>query len=217
MVVVPAEGGLGADGRAFRMQTLRGKLLAIHRRRRHLRLGRRWYTRIGTTAPEDVIGWRAARPATRSLQVIDKSFEELIAEAGAADVAGWDFSWLDGRATEERPPWGYQKLMGEKLGRAALTLDIQTSGGEALAESRSGPARPWSPPSLGPRTLSALRRTCAARAWSWSPMRTVCRSRKWIVTCDACAVQESGSSPVMRPPMIASTPAVPTCPPKRLP
>jgi ABC-type branched-subunit amino acid transport system substrate-binding protein len=32
-----------------------------------------------------------------------------------------------------------------------------------------------------------------------------------------CAVQESGSSPVMRPPMIASTPAVPTCPPKRLP
>ncbi len=115
------------------MQTLRGKLLAIHRRRRHLRLGRRWYTRIGTTAPEDAIGWRAARPATRSLQVMDKSFEELIAEAGAVDVAGWDFSWLDGRAAEERPPWGYQKLMGEKLGRAALTLDIQTGGGEALA------------------------------------------------------------------------------------
>jgi hypothetical protein len=34
---------------------------------------------------------------------------------------------------------------------------------------------------------------------------------------EAGAVQESGSSPVMRPPMIASTPAVPTCPPKRLP
>jgi hypothetical protein len=32
---------------------------------------------------------------------------ELIAEAEAADVTGWDFSWLDGRATEERPPWGY--------------------------------------------------------------------------------------------------------------
>jgi SAM-dependent methyltransferase len=62
-----------------------------------------------------------------------KSFEELIAEAAAADVTGWDFSWLEGRATEERPPWGYQKLMGEKIGRAALALDIQTGGGEVLA------------------------------------------------------------------------------------
>jgi SAM-dependent methyltransferase len=64
---------------------------------------------------------------------MDDSFEELIAAADAADVTGWDFSWLAGRATEERPPWGYQKLMGEKIGRAALTLDIQTGGGEVLA------------------------------------------------------------------------------------
>jgi len=64
---------------------------------------------------------------------MDKSFEELIAAADAADVTGWDFSWLDGRAGEERPPWGYQKLMGGKIGRAALTLDIQTGGGEVLA------------------------------------------------------------------------------------
>jgi len=61
------------------------------------------------------------------------TFEELITEADVADVTGWDFSWLDGRATEERPPWGYQKLMGEKIGQAALALDIQTGGGEVLA------------------------------------------------------------------------------------
>ena len=67
------------------------------------------------------------------MQFMDQDFEELIAEADAVDVTGWDFSWLDGRATEERPPWGYQKLMGEKIGRAALTLDIQTGGGEVLA------------------------------------------------------------------------------------
>jgi SAM-dependent methyltransferase len=60
-------------------------------------------------------------------------FEALIAEADAVDVGGWDFSWLEGRATEERPPWGYQRLMGERIGRAALTLDIQTGGGEVLA------------------------------------------------------------------------------------
>jgi SAM-dependent methyltransferase len=64
---------------------------------------------------------------------MSSTFEELIAEASAVDVSGWDFSWLEGRATEERPPWGYQKLMGEKIGRAALTLDIQTGGGEVLA------------------------------------------------------------------------------------
>jgi SAM-dependent methyltransferase len=64
---------------------------------------------------------------------MDKSFDELVAEADAVDVSGWDFSWLDGRATEERPPWGYQRLMGERVGRAAMSLDIQTGGGEVLA------------------------------------------------------------------------------------
>jgi SAM-dependent methyltransferase len=64
---------------------------------------------------------------------MDKNFGQLIAEADAVDVTGWDFSWLDGRATEERPPWGYQKLMGEKIGAVAVTLDIQTGGGEVLA------------------------------------------------------------------------------------
>jgi SAM-dependent methyltransferase len=58
---------------------------------------------------------------------------ELVAEADAVSVDGWDFSWLDGRATEERPPWGYQRLMGERMARASVALDIQTGGGEVLA------------------------------------------------------------------------------------
>ncbi|WP_255949291.1 class I SAM-dependent methyltransferase [Streptomyces odontomachi] len=62
-----------------------------------------------------------------------RTFDDLIAEAGSVSVAGWDFSWLDGRATEERPPWGYQRLMGERLARASAALDIQTGGGEVLA------------------------------------------------------------------------------------
>lgn len=61
------------------------------------------------------------------------SFEELIADADAVSVDGWDFSWLDGRASEERPPWGYQRLMGERMARATVALDIQTGGGEVLA------------------------------------------------------------------------------------
>jgi SAM-dependent methyltransferase len=59
-------------------------------------------------------------------------FDELVAEAEAADVTGWDFSWLDGRATEERPPWGYQRLLGERLAGVQAALELQTGGGEFL-------------------------------------------------------------------------------------
>lgn len=62
-----------------------------------------------------------------------KSFEELVAEANAVSVDGWDFSWLDGRALEERPPWGYQGAMAAKLAGATASLDLQTGGGEVLA------------------------------------------------------------------------------------
>ncbi|KAK9762748.1 hypothetical protein K7432_011215 [Basidiobolus ranarum] len=62
-----------------------------------------------------------------------KSFEELVAEAESVSVAGWDFSWLDGRATEERPSWGYARSMGERMATATAALDIQTGGGEVLA------------------------------------------------------------------------------------
>lgn len=56
-----------------------------------------------------------------------------MAEAVAAPMEGWDFTWLDGRATEQRPSWGYQRAMGERMARAAAALDIQTGGGEVLA------------------------------------------------------------------------------------
>ncbi len=62
-----------------------------------------------------------------------REFEELVAEAEAVSVEGWDFSWLEGRATEERPSWGYQRAMGERLARVGAALDIQTGGGEVLA------------------------------------------------------------------------------------
>lgn len=62
-----------------------------------------------------------------------RSFEDLVAEADSVSVEGWDFSWLDGRATEERPPWGYQRLLGEHLRGAQAALDLQTGGGEVLA------------------------------------------------------------------------------------
>lgn len=62
------------------------------------------------------------------------TFDDLVAEAAAAPVDGWDFSWLAGRATEQRPSWGYQRLMSRRLATASAALDIQTGGGELLAE-----------------------------------------------------------------------------------
>ncbi|MEU9112987.1 methyltransferase domain-containing protein [Streptomyces sp. NPDC048483] len=68
-----------------------------------------------------------------------RTFEDLVAEADAVLVAGWDFSWLEGRATEERPSWGYQREMSGRLARASAALDIQTGGGEVLAEAEEFP------------------------------------------------------------------------------
>src|SRR4051794_4984137 len=64
---------------------------------------------------------------------VAKSFDELVDEAAAVPVDGWDFSSLSGRATEERPSWGYQRLLRAKLAAATAALDIQTGGGEVLA------------------------------------------------------------------------------------
>ncbi|WP_206791190.1 methyltransferase domain-containing protein [Amycolatopsis sp. MtRt-6] len=59
-------------------------------------------------------------------------FDDLVAEASAVPVDGWDFSWLDGRATEARPSWGYQRLLGTRLGGVRAALDLETGGGEVL-------------------------------------------------------------------------------------
>ncbi|MBP0458231.1 class I SAM-dependent methyltransferase [Streptomyces montanisoli] len=61
-----------------------------------------------------------------------RSFDDLVSEAATVPVDGWDFSWLDGRATEERPGWGYARTVAERMSRARAALDIETGGGEVL-------------------------------------------------------------------------------------
>jgi SAM-dependent methyltransferase len=71
------------------------------------------------------------------------TFDDLVAEGAAEPVAGWDFSWFAGRATEERPAWGYSSLLADAISGAGAVLDIQTGGGEvlagAIARSAAGP------------------------------------------------------------------------------
>jgi SAM-dependent methyltransferase len=67
------------------------------------------------------------------MPAMGRTFEELVAEAASVSVDGWDFAWLDGRATEERPSWGYQRLISRHFAKASAALEIQTGGGEVLA------------------------------------------------------------------------------------
>jgi SAM-dependent methyltransferase len=86
---------------------------------------------------------------------VRRSFDDLVGEAAAAPMEGWDFSWLDGRATEERPPWGYQRLLGERLPRVSAALDVQTGGGEVLAGVPTLPPLMVAPESWPPNVARA--------------------------------------------------------------
>ncbi len=74
------------------------------------------------------------------------TFEQLVAEGESEPVEGWDFSWFDGRATEERPSWGYSRLLTSRMASATAALDIQTGGGEVLASALAQIPHP--PPAL---------------------------------------------------------------------
>lgn len=96
-----------------------------------------------------------------------RSFEDLVAEAESADVTGWGFGWLVGRATEERPPWGYARLLADRLARVQSALDIDTGGGEVVGEAPVLPptmvvTEGWAPNAerarqlLGPRGVQVV-------------------------------------------------------------
>lgn len=87
-----------------------------------------------------------------------RSFDDLVNEAVAADVEDWDFSWLNGRATEERPSWGYAKMMAKRMAAATAALDIQTGGGEVLATVPKFPALTVATESWPPNVARATRR-----------------------------------------------------------
>lgn len=92
------------------------------------------------------------------------SFEDLVAEGAAVPLAGWDFSWFEGRASEERPAWGYHRLLAGRLAGADSALDVQTGGGEVLREALARTSRP--PPVLAateswPPNVEAARRNLA--------------------------------------------------------
>lgn len=85
------------------------------------------------------------------------TFEELVEEGASAPVEGWDFSWFAGRATEERPPWGYARLIGRRMATVEAGLDVQTGGGEVLATIPKPPPRLAATESWPPNVAVARR------------------------------------------------------------
>ncbi|MBT0768338.1 class I SAM-dependent methyltransferase [Kineosporia sp. J2-2] len=87
-----------------------------------------------------------------------RDYEDLVHEALTADVTGWDFTWLDGRASEERPPWGYTRQLAQRLAHASSALDLDTGGGEIIAAVPTLPPRMtvtegWEPNATRARAL----------------------------------------------------------------
>ncbi|WP_216841178.1 methyltransferase domain-containing protein [Acidobacterium sp. S8] len=104
-----------------------------------------------------------------------RSFDDLVAEAETADVAGWGFGWLAGRATEERPPWGYARLLSDRLARVRSALDIDTGGGEVVSEAATLPER-----------------MCVTEAWP----PNVQRARELLIPRGVEVYEVSGDSPL---------------------
>ena len=76
---------------------------------------------------------RAGATERASAQDVDA----LIAEADAASVDGWDFGWIDGRATEQRPTWRFSELLARRIAVVPSLLDLETGGGCLLYTSPS--------------------------------------------------------------------------------
>lgn len=88
---------------------------------------------VGVSATEMCLR-DGVRGAETGRVIGSSTFEELLAEGESVPVEGWDFSWFEGRATEERPSWEYARMIGERMAEAKAALDIQTGGGEVLAQ-----------------------------------------------------------------------------------
>jgi SAM-dependent methyltransferase len=60
-------------------------------------------------------------------------FEDLVREASRAPVDAWDFTWLDGRAVEERPTWRYFDRVTERVTDVDSLVELQAGTGAMIS------------------------------------------------------------------------------------
>jgi SAM-dependent methyltransferase len=63
-----------------------------------------------------------------------RDFDTLVEEAGAAEIAGWNFDWLQGRALEQRPSWHYFELVASAATSVSAMLDLEVGSGQTIAD-----------------------------------------------------------------------------------
>jgi len=68
-------------------------------------------------------------------QIFSKLIEEWKKEE-QKPFTGWDFSYLEGRMIEEKPPWSYEDRVKELMKGTESLLDLGTGGGEKLLQFR---------------------------------------------------------------------------------
>ena len=132
------------------------------------------------------------------------TFEELVAEGAAVPVAGWDFSWFEGRATEQRPSWGYARLIGQRMGLVESALDIQTGGGEVLNTVSTLPARTvatdgWPPSVAVARRLLEPRGVEVVEAGNLDPLPFADESFELVVSRHPTEIGWDEIARVLRP------------------
>lgn len=69
-----------------------------------------------------------------------RQYEQLVGEAIGVPITGWEYAWLDGRAVGSDPSWSFPELARPLIRRATSLLDLDTGGGELLAELAPLPA-----------------------------------------------------------------------------
>lgn len=67
-----------------------------------------------------------------------QTYEELVAAALEAPFSGWRFDYLDGRVRDCDLPWSYEELARAEITTSTRLLDVDTGGGETLAEVLQG-------------------------------------------------------------------------------
>src|SRR4051794_6173181 len=68
------------------------------------------------------------------------AFDDLVDEASRAPVDGWDFSWLDGRAVEDRPSWRYFERVADRVTDVASVAELQAGTGSMIGRLPELPA-----------------------------------------------------------------------------
>lgn len=69
-----------------------------------------------------------------------RDFDDLVEAASRAPIGAWDFSWLGGRAVEERPTWRYFDRVVDRAAAVSTLLDVQAGVGSMVGNLPALPA-----------------------------------------------------------------------------